>query len=468
MRGITPARPSVVRDFSRARWWSGPILALAVVLLAACTTSWTTYHRSNDRAGDAVTSALVPPSPAWTSPVLDGAIYGEPLVFANLVIVATENDSLYALDITDGTVVWGPTHIGTPVPQSWLQCGNIFPLGITSTPVIDAATKTVYAVAEHTTSVTNVVSHDLVAVDTATGAVRWQRPIDPAAIAPLDRRDHQQRAALALANGRVYIGLGGLAGDCGNYTGWLVSARADGTGPSPLETYRVPTARRGAIWGPSGPAVDASGDVFVATGNGASTDPANYDHGNSVIKLSPALVELGYFAPATWAADSAADADLGSTGPSLLANSVIFQAGKNGTAYLIDAGNLGGIGGQKYQAPLCRDFGGNAYRKPIVYVACTDGVRAVQITGATSNPSFSVLWHSTVAAGAPIIAGDVVWASSSNFGGSTLYGLNASTGATVATLSVGTMDHFNTPTVANNRLLIATTNRVLAFKGPSG
>src|SRR5262249_20275233 len=155
-------------------------------------------------AGVAVASPLVPPSSAWSSPALDGAIYGEPLVFANRVIVATENDSLYALDIGDGHVVWGPTHVGTPVPQSWLPCGDIFPLGITSTPVIAPSPDTVYAVAEPTTAVTNVVAHALVAVDTTTGAVRWQHTVDPAGIASLDRRNHQQRAALALANGRVY------------------------------------------------------------------------------------------------------------------------------------------------------------------------------------------------------------------------------------------------------------------------
>jgi hypothetical protein len=467
MRGTTRSIRSARsrHDFGSRHWH---VLVFAAVLVAGCTTTnWTTYHHGNDRAGTAVASSLVPTSTAWASPRLDGTIYGEPLEFANRVIVATENDSLYALDMTDGHVVWGPTHVGTPVPQSWLQCGNIFPLGITSTPVVDPTTNTVYAVAEHTTGTTNVISHDLVAVDTTTGAVRWQHPIDPAAIAPIDRRNHQQRAALAFANGRVYVALGGLGGDCGNYTGWLLSARADGTGAVPLESYQVPTARGGAIWGASGPAIDAAGNVYVTTGNGASSDPANYDHGNSIVKLSPNLVEVDHFAPTTWAADSAVDADLGSTGPSLLANSLIFQAGKNGSGYLVDATHLGGIGGQKYQAPLCRDFGGNAYRDGVVYVACTDGVRAVKITDG-SNPSFTVLWQSTVAAGTPIIAGDVVWASSSNFGGATLYGLNAATGATVATLAVGTMDHFNTPTIANNRLLIATTNQVLAFKGPGG
>ncbi|MDQ6697270.1 MAG: PQQ-binding-like beta-propeller repeat protein [Actinomycetota bacterium] len=441
------------------------VCLLAVLAVGGCAvTSWSTYHLGNTRHGDNQTADLSSPRPAWTSPTLDGAVYGEPLVIGSQVVVTTENDSLYALDLADGHVLWGPTNVGTPVPQSSLQCGDIFPLGITSTPVVDQSTKTIYALAERTTGTANVVSHDLVAVDLTSGTVRWQHPMDPSAIAPLDRRDHQQRAALTLANGRVYVAFGGLAGDCGNYTGWVLSARADGSGTFPLETYKVPTGREGAIWGASGPAVDATGDIYVATGNGASTDPANYDHGNSIIKLSPSLVELDSFAPSTWAADSASDADLGSVGPTLLDNNLIFQAGKNGTAYLVDGNHLGGIGGQRYTAPLCRDFGGNAYRSPVVYVACTDGLRAVQINGPASSPTFTVLWHSTIASGSPVISGNIVWTPSSNFGGSVLYGLDLATGATVSTLNVGTMTHFTTPTVAGNRLLVAATDRIVAFQ----
>lgn len=440
-------------------------LVTIVALVGGCaTTNWATYHRSNARDGNNALADLSSPRPAWTSATLDGAVYGEPLVIGSKVVVTTENDSLYELDLGDGRVVWGPTHVGTPVPQSWLQCGDIFPLGITSTPVVDLDTKTIYAVAERTTATLDIVSHDLVALDLGSGTVRWQHPIDPAAIAPIDRRNHQQRAALTLANGRVYVAFGGLAGDCGNYTGWLLSARADGSGSFPLESYKVPTVREGAIWGASGPAVDRAGNIYVSTGNGASSDTANYDHGNSIVKLSPSLTELGHFAPSTWAADSASDADLGSVGPTLLDDGLIFQAGKNGSGYLVDSNNLGGIGGQRYVAALCRNFGGNAYRSPVVYVACTDGVRAVRINGPASSPSFSVLWHSTVASGSPVLAGKIVWAPSSNFGGATLYGLDIKTGATVSTLNVGTMTHFTTPTVAGNRLLIAATNKIIAFQ----
>lgn len=100
-------------------------------------------------------------------------------------------------------------------------------------------------------------------------------------------------------------------------------------------------------------------------------------------------------------------------------------------------------------------------------MACTDGVRAVRIDGPTSSPSFSVGWRSSVASGSPVIAGNLVWVPSSNFGGATLYGLDINTGATVSTLDVGTMTHFTTPTVAGDRLLVAVTNRIVAFKPPA-
>ncbi len=109
-------------------------------------TDWTTYHRDNQRTGYIANT----PDPhsltrAWGTQ-LDGAVYAEPLVVGNRVIVATEGDTLYALDSTTGNIQWH-TNVGTPVPQSDLPCGNIDPLGITGTPVYDPATGLVYAVA---------------------------------------------------------------------------------------------------------------------------------------------------------------------------------------------------------------------------------------------------------------------------------------------------------------------------------
>src|SRR5919204_3158365 len=109
--------------------------------------AWPTYGRDFARSGVAVGVARPGPlSVSWRAR-LDGAVYGQPLLVGHLVIAATENDSVYALDQATGKVAWR-THVGTPVPRADLPCGNIDPLGITGTPVYNASNGLVYAVAE--------------------------------------------------------------------------------------------------------------------------------------------------------------------------------------------------------------------------------------------------------------------------------------------------------------------------------
>ena len=174
---------------------------------------WTMYHANPARTG--YVAAM--PDPArlttlWTTR-LDGAVYAEPLVVGGHVLVATENDSLYALDAHSGKVLWR-RNVGTPARQAELPCGNIFPLGITGTPAYDARTGLVFAVAETTGPV-----HVLVGVDVKTGRLAVRRTIDPPGLPPLA---YQERGAVALAGDRVYVAFGGLAGDCGNYRGLVV------------------------------------------------------------------------------------------------------------------------------------------------------------------------------------------------------------------------------------------------------
>src|SRR5712691_3862271 len=171
-------------------------------------TDWTTYHRDNQRTGY-VAGTPDPQSltKSWQKQ-LDGAVYAEPLTVGNRVIVATEGDSLYALDPVTGSVQWH-TNVGVPVPQSTLPCGNIDPLGITGTPVYDPATGLVFAVAE-----VSGPAHMLVGVDAASGHVKVRRLVDTDG---MDPQAHQDRSALTLANGMVYITYGGLDGDCSDY-----------------------------------------------------------------------------------------------------------------------------------------------------------------------------------------------------------------------------------------------------------
>ncbi len=111
--------------------------------------SWTVYH--HDVAGTGVgepVTAVNTSARAWTSPTLDGEIYGEPLVSLGRIYVATENDTVYALSSATGRVVWA-THVGTPVPSRSLPCGDIGPtVGITGTPVIDQSRGEIFVVAD--------------------------------------------------------------------------------------------------------------------------------------------------------------------------------------------------------------------------------------------------------------------------------------------------------------------------------
>src|SRR5207237_3076445 len=156
------------------------------------------------RTGDAASDRrLLPIKQAWRAR-LDGKVYGQPLVWEGRVLAVTENDTVYALDGHDGHVLWS-RHLGTPVTNviGQVGCGNIDPLGITSTPVIDTATHRVFVVAA-VQDANKVIHHQLVGLDVLNGAVRVSVNADPGGVQnPLYI---QQRAALALANRRVYIG----------------------------------------------------------------------------------------------------------------------------------------------------------------------------------------------------------------------------------------------------------------------
>ena len=297
---------------------------------------------------------------------LDGAVYGEPLGVGGRVIVATEGDSVYALDPANGRVVWR-RHLGTPVPLSSLPCGNIDPLGITSTPVYDRTSGSLFVVAE-----ISGPRHVLFALAASTGVVRWSRSVDLPGDNPLA---HQQRAALALGNGYVYVGFGGLAGDCGAYRGKVVGVPVTGHGAT--IAYRVPVAREGAVWATGGPVLDAHGNLYVSVGNGSST--TTYDGSDSVLELSATLQLRSRFAPSRWAQDNATDADLGSLSPVLVPGGWVFIAGKSGIGYVLRQGALGGVGGQVSSRAVCAAFGGAAQTGSTIYVPCTDGLRMIQI-----------------------------------------------------------------------------------------
>jgi outer membrane protein assembly factor BamB len=441
----------------------GAVLLLAVLLLGAtqARANWTTYRGDAARSGiDTSSTGQLPFAAAWTSTALDGVLWGQPVVDNGLVVVGTEADQVYALNEATGAVVW-QEGTGTPVPSGQLPCGDISPtVGITSTPVIDATTQRVFVVADTWDgSHSNTIRHQLYAFNLATGTPVAGYPVavDPPGSIPADQL---QRPALALDGSEIVIGFGGNDGDCGTYHGWLVGVPESGGG---LKTFEVdPSTNQGAVWGAGdGPAVDGAGDIWAASGNGSG--PFAYQE--SVLELAPSLALNAWWAPSNWAALDSGDADLGSTEPLLLPDGLVFQIGKAGVGYLLDAGRLGGTGAAPaFQASVCAgSFGGAIYYGGVIYVACSDGLRALALNPAA--PSFAPLttWHTPSAVnGPPIESGGLIWATDWNSG--RLYGLNPQTGQAAVTQSTPAMEHFITPSASDGKLFLGAGNTVEAYR----
>jgi hypothetical protein len=296
----------------------------------------------------------------------------------------------------------------------------------------------------------------LVGVSVTSGAVAVQRDIPAPDGQP---RYDQQRPALALADGRVYVAFGGLDGDCGPYRGSVVGVPVSGRGA--LVSYLVPTAREGAIWGTAGPVADPDGTLYVSVGNGSVTS-TSFDGTDSVTALSPALRQVGIFAPTSWYDDSQHDLDLGSTEPALLADGMLLALGKSGTAYLVNSAHLGGVGGQVAQASVCPAYGAAAVQGSTVYEPCEQGGLAAI---STAGNKLRVLWRGPASAwGSPVIGGGAVWVTDWTAG--TLYELNPATGATRASLSLGTsLPHFASLSMTGNHAYLGTSQGIVAVAG---
>ena len=436
--------------------------------MTACSAS--TVHQPSSTSSPTVSATAAPTPPpvatatptpavttlgtAWTA-TLDGPVWAEPIVVSGNAIVATENDTLYSLNPATGTVVW-QDHVGTPVPQSdLLGCGDIFPLGMTGTPAYDPATQSIFVVAEEMGPI-----HVLYDFNAVTGAVLWSRQVDisssledPAAV--------QQRPAMTVANGYVYIGFGGLDGDCDQYVGAVAAVPTSDQGAT-LD-FMVPTSREGAVWATGGPVVGPNGDIFVATGNGAA-EGGTWDESDSVLELSPTLQLVSDWAPSRWAYDNAHDLDLGSVAPTLLPDGYIFIAGKSGIGYVLPESALGGVGGEVYSHQVCggaMSFGGTSFNGDTLYQPCSNGVEAISVA---SDGSFSILWQTPSGTnGPPVLGGGSVFSVDTNNG--TLYALNAATGATQAQISVGSVPHFASPTLLGDVALVGTRSGVVAISG---
>jgi outer membrane protein assembly factor BamB len=442
-------------------WAAGVALPTAATAAAspAGPASWTVYHGSPEGTGDVTGVGSVDTSArAWTSPTLDGEIYGEPLVFGGRVYIATENDTVYALSASTGAVAWS-AHLGTPVPAGDLPCGDIRPtVGITGTPVIDPSRGEIFVVADE--MVSGSPAHILTGLATATGRTEMTRDVDPAGA---NTAALLQRTGLTLDDGRVVFGMGGNYGDCSAYRGRVIAAPETGGRPATFTVDAAAGESQGAVWmGGAAPVVDGAGDVWVATGNGSVYSYSHaYDDSDAVLELSPAMRLLQYFAPSNWPTNNSQDLDM-STAPVLLPDGQVILTGKSAVVYLLDGAHLGGIGHQQASlgSACSQDIdGGIALSGMTVYLPCFSGIIAV--SAAQSPPALHLDWNSGTGGGPPILAAGLVWTIGQN---GMLYALDPATGKTRQQAPVGAVaNHFPTPAVADGLMLAPAARDVVAF-----
>jgi outer membrane protein assembly factor BamB len=458
-----------------------PRLAALPPLIAG-SGSWTTYHHDNAHTGvdplvPPAVSGSINPTPGWTEPGLDEEVYAEPLIYSSLVYVATLNNTIYALSQFDGSVVWS-RHLGTPQSSGWV-CGNVAPQGILGTPVIDPATNRIFAAALIAGS---TPTYHLFGLDLTTGAIVFNRIVKPSGF---DWKIQQERGALAVANGYVYVPFGGRAGDCFDsgipYYGYVVGVPAAGNTAN--KVFRTPSGAE-SVWAAGGVLVDSSShNVFFATGNAIPCSGASMS--DSVVRVSPTLTSPTFFQPDDWQANwCGPDSDLGSASPVLISPNLMFTAGKHGGGFLLNPTSLGGKDGQRFptpkpatyvQADVCfgntsdATFGSFAYAAPFVFVEC-EGQGLVALNVNTSSPSFSPCdsacaapdWNTggSTTYGPPIVAGGAVWAASDGGG---LAAFDATTGTQIYQSAGFGINRFSTPAEAGGQVFVASHNVVKSF-----
>ena len=488
-------------------------LILALMLAAApalgATPTDTTvpfYHGAPDRAGNYIVPSLNWQTVRAVHRVQDfdghveGHIYAQPLYWRapgagpSLVIAATESDLVFGLDADTGHVVWR-TALGHPVRRSALPCGNIDPLGITGTPVIDAGRGAVFL--DAMVDDRGRPRHLVYGLRLSDGGVLPGFPIDVAAgLATrgirFDPAAQNQRGALALLNGRIYVSFGGHFGDCSDYHGVVVGVGID---PPQLMGAWLTRAAKGGIWAPAGLS-EAGGFLYFSTGN--TEGARNWGDGEGVFRVGPDLTHTtdprDFFAPSDWRQLDDDDLDLGGVTPlplTLPGSDVLLALGKDGKAYLLNRANLGGIGGAIAMGQAAR---GAIITAPAVYpvrnamfvayqargAVCptgsyTSGIGALAVTADPSHRLYSAWCARLDGRGAPIVtttngsSDPIVWAVGAE-GDDRLHGFRGDTGQEIFTGAADDrmtgLRHFATILAATGRFYVAGDGRIFAFELP--
>lgn len=416
----------------------------------------------------------------------------------DLVIAATEANEVSAFDPT-GAVVWR-AELGAPQPMpnpaEAADCGNINPLGITGTPVIDFDSGTLYLDAMMHDG--NAAHHRIFALAVDTGTTRPGWPVDVAsaltgAATPFVPAAANQRGALTLIGGRVYVPYGGHYGDCGHYRGWVVAVPIDRPG---APTGFATASTQAGAWTPGGVSSDGTA-VFAVFGNGEGG--TTWEQSDTIIRLGADATFSGstrdYWVPTNWQQLDQADKDLAGPAmpldlPGATPSALLIGFGKDGNVYLLARDNLGGIA-----APIAQLHAASneILNTPALYRTANGTYvvfRAHGVTGcpgltATSNlvavkigpgnpPQLSFAWCAgTGTVGSPIAtttngaSNPIVWAVGAE-GDQRLHGYDGDTGAVVfagggAGDAMASTSRFITPIVAKGRIFVAANGQLYAF-----
>jgi hypothetical protein len=433
-------------------------------------------------------------------------VYAQPLYLVGAggkpdqVFVFTDGNKAYGLDATTGMTTWNKSF-GTALTQN--PCGSFGDnggFGITGTPVIDAASRTIYFA---NASSSGGTVHQVHAINADTGEELQGWPVSVSMMAKsgstsFDSSSQKQRAGLTLLNGKVFVGFGGHVGDCNGYHGWVVGVDTMTQGVTAWAT----TAIGGAVWGASGLASDGT-SLFFATGNSKSSASSGPNSHSSTWGGSETIFKFGqdlkqpadsatsdFFRPANWDMLDDADQDMGGTSPILIdvagatPSKLLVSLGKDGNAYLLDRTSLGGMDA----TPLAKlkvstsqiinamvgyhtatatyvSFKGNGSGCP----SGTGGLTTFKIS-AESPPKLSMAWCAGPSgAGSPTVtatdasgANTTVWVVGND---NKLHGLDGDTGKeVVAAGTTGGVATIQVPIVAKGRIFVAGSSQVYAFK----
>ena len=440
----------------------------------------------------------------------------------NVLFVATEHGTVYGFDADSGSALWHVTTLAAGETSSDNRgCGQVTPeIGVTSTPVIDltaGAHGTIYVVAMSKDSSSNYHQR-LHALDITSGAEEFGGPVEIAAQYPgtgdnsqggyviFDPKQYKERAGLLLLNHIVYTS---WASHCDHtpYTGWIISYNAKTLAQQSVLNV-TPNGHEGAIWAAgAGPAADANGNIYFLDANGtfdttldANGLPESGDYGNAIIKLSTKKGKLAvadYFNMYNTVSESDADRDLGSGGALVVPNfkdsngvlrELVVGAGKDANIYLASRTNMGKFNpnnnNQIYQE-LTGALAGPVYSAPafdghkLYYGAVGDKIKAFSFNASgllNSTPASATGTEFGFPGATPSISGGsastlILWATG-NTSPAVLHAYNAnnlsvelynSSQAAGGRDNFGNGNKFITPTIANGKVYVGTTNGVGVF-----